>query len=56
MKKLVLMFVAIAAISFASCGNGNKTAATEATADTDTVAAVDTTVADTAAVDTTVAE
>uniref|UniRef100_UPI003FF11A3D PG1828 family lipoprotein n=1 Tax=Prevotella sp. TaxID=59823 RepID=UPI003FF11A3D len=54
MKKLVLMFVAIAAISFASCGN--KTAATEATADTDTVAAVDTTVADTAAVDTTVAE
>ena len=54
MKKLVLMFVAIAAISFASCGN--KTAATEATDDTDTVAAVDTTVADTAAVDTTVAE
>ncbi len=54
MKKLVLMFVAIAAISFASCGN--KTAATEATVDTDTVAAVDTTVADTAAVDTTVAE
>ena len=32
MKKLVLMFVAIAAISFASCGN--KTAATDATADT----------------------
>ncbi len=53
MKKLVLMFVAIAAISFASCGN--KTAATDATADSDTVA-VDTTVADTAAVDTTVAE
>lgn len=35
MKKLVLMFVAIAAISFASCGN--KTAAPVATADTDTV-------------------
>ena len=26
MKKLVLMFVAIAAISFASCGNGSKPA------------------------------
>ena len=41
MKKLVLMFVAIAAISFASCGN--KTAAPAANADTDTVAQVDTT-------------
>ncbi len=41
MKKLVLMFVAIAAISFASCGN--KTAATDATADTtNTTAQVDT--------------
>ena len=41
MKKLVLMFVAIAAISFASCGN--KTAATDATADTtDTTGQVDT--------------
>ena len=28
MKKLVLMFVAIAAISFASCGKNTKTAAT----------------------------
>ena len=27
MKKLVLMFVAIAAISFASCGNNSKPAA-----------------------------
>ena len=55
MKKLVLMFVAIAAISFASCGN--KTAAPAANADTDTVAQVDTT-ADTTTVapDTTVAE
>jgi len=35
MKKLVFMFVAIAAISFASCGN--KTAAPVATADSDTV-------------------
>ena len=53
MKKLVLMFVAIAAISFASCGN--KTAAPAA--NTDTVAQVDTT-ADTTTVapDTTVAE
>ena len=54
MKKLVLMFVAIAAISFASCGN--KTAATDATADPTATTAVDTTAADTAAVDTTVAE
>ena len=55
MKKLVLMFVAIAAISFASCG-GNKTAATDATADTTDTTAVDTTAADTVAADTTVAE
>ncbi len=55
MKKLVLMFVAIAAISFASCGN--KTAAPAANADSDTVAQVDTTTADTTNVaDTTVAE
>ena len=51
MKKLVLMFVAIAAISFASCGN--KTAAPAANADSDTVAApadtTDTTAADSAA-------
>ena len=37
MKKLVLMFVAVAAISFASCGN--KTQATED--NTDSVANVD---------------
>ena len=54
MKKLVLMFVAIAAISFASCGN--KTAAPAANADTTDTAAVDTTAADTTAADTTVAE
>ncbi|MCI1731565.1 MAG: hypothetical protein LKM34_03940 [Prevotella sp.] len=55
MKKLVLMFVAIAAISFASCGN--KTAAPAANADSDTAvvdsandsAAVDTAATDTAA-------
>ena len=56
MKKLVLMFVAIAAISFASCGN--KTAAPAANADSDTVAQVDTTttVDTTNVADTTVAE
>ena len=48
MKKLVLMFVAIAAISFASCGN--KTAAPAANADTTDTAAVDTTAQDTAVV------
>ena len=40
MKKLVLMFVAIAAISFASCG-GNKTANTEVANDSDSVAVQD---------------
>ena len=53
MKKLVLMFAAIAAISFASCGN--KTAEPAANADSDT-AVVDTVAADTVAADTTVAE
>ncbi len=48
MKKLVFMFVAVAAISFASCGN--KTAQGEAV-DTDTIAVVDTAAADTAAAD-----
>jgi hypothetical protein len=38
MKKLVFMFVAVAAISFASCGN--KTAQAEAV-DSDSVAVVD---------------
>ena len=52
MKKLVFMFVAVAAISFASCGN--KTAQAEAV-DSDSIAVVDSadTVADSAAVDTT---
>ena len=56
MKKLVLMFVAIAAISFASCGN--KTAAPAANADSDTVAQIDSTVdtTSTAAADTTNAQ
>ena len=38
MKKLVLMFVAVAAISFASCGN--KTQQAEAV-DSDSIAVVD---------------
>ena len=50
MKKLVLMFVAIAAISFASC-NGNKTAQNTASADSDTAQVDTTAAADTAAAD-----
>lgn len=53
MKKLVLMFVAIAAISFASCNN--KKAETPATTDSDTTMvdslAGDSVVADSAATD-----
>ena len=48
MKKLVFMFVAMAAITFASCGDGNKPS--EAPAEDTT--AVDTAAADTAAADT----
>ena len=51
MKKLVFMFVAVAAISFASCGN--KTAQAEAV-DSDSIAVVDS--ADTAAADTVAAD
>ena len=53
MKKLVFMFVAIAAISFASCGN--KTAAPAANADSDTVA-VDSMASDSMAVDSVAAD
>ncbi len=61
MKKLVFMFVAIAAMSFASCGNKSNEAAPAADSDSVQVdsAAVDSTdtaAADTAAADTTVAE
>jgi hypothetical protein len=53
MKKLVLMFVAFAAISFASCGNGNKPAENADSTATDTAAVVDTAATvDTATVDT----
>lgn len=48
MKKLVLMFVAIAAISFASCGNKSQSAAPAADSDT---TQVDSTMSDTAATD-----
>ncbi len=55
MKKLVFMFVAIAAISFASCGNKTAQAPVE---QEDTTAVVDSVVADTvaAAADSVVAE
>jgi len=53
MKKLVLMFVAVAAISFASCGN--KTAQAEPV-DSDSIATVDTAAVDTAAADTVAAD
>lgn len=51
MKKLVFMFVAVAAISFASCGNKAADAAATDSAAVDT-AAVDTTVVDTTVADT----
>ena len=58
MKKLVLMFVAIAAISFASCGNNSKPAANadstaDATADS---AMVDSANADSVAADSVAAD
>ena len=49
MKKLVFMFVAVAAISFASCGNK----AQQAPVDGDSIPEVDTTMVDTTNVDTT---
>ena len=48
MKKLVFMFVAVAAISFASCGNKTEQAAP---VDSDTVVVEDTVALDSAAVD-----
>ena len=53
MKKLVFMFVAVAAISFASCGN--KTAQAEAV-DSDSIAVVDSAAADTVVADTAAAD
>ena len=51
MKKLVFMFVAMAAISFASCGNNDKAAQNADTNAVDTNA-VDTNTVDTNTVDT----
>ena len=51
MKKLVFMFVAMAAISFASCGNKDKAAQNADTTTVDTTA-VDTNTVDTNTVDT----
>ena len=48
MKKLVFMFVAVAAISFASCGNKTNQAAP---VDSDSVATLDSAVVDSAAAD-----
>ena len=53
MKKLVFMFVAVAAISFASCG-GNK--AQQAPVDTDSIAEVVDSVVDSVAVDSVAAD
>ena len=52
-QKLVFMFVAVAAISFASCGN--KTAQAEAV-DSDSIAVVDSADVDTVAADTVAAD
>ncbi|MDD6552518.1 MAG: hypothetical protein PUF37_02875 [Prevotellaceae bacterium] len=55
MKKLVLMFVAIAAISFASCGNKTAQAPaqdSDSVAQNDTVAPADSAASDSAATDT----
>ena len=52
MKKLVFMFVAVAAISFASCGNK----AQAPVQDTDSIAEVVDSVADSLAVDTVAAD
>ncbi len=52
MKKLVLMFVAVAAISFASCGNKTEQAPAADTTDTAAVDTADTVSADTATADT----
>ena len=55
MKKLVFMFVAVAAISFASCG-GNKTQAPAVEEDTVAIAEVDSLAGDSLAGDSLVAD
>ena len=56
MKKLVFMFVAMAAISFASCGDNKAQAPVENDTTTVDTTVADTTVADTTVADTTVAK
>ena len=59
MKKLVFMFVAVVAISFASCGNKTNQAAavdSDSVAVVDTAAVVDSAAQDTAAVDSAAAD
>ena len=61
MKKLVFMFVAVVAISFASCGNKAQapvqdTDSIAEVADSTNVEVVDTTAADTVAADTVAAD
>ncbi|MBQ9202628.1 MAG: hypothetical protein IJ155_00125 [Prevotella sp.] len=53
MKKLVLMFVAVAAISFASCGNKTAQGAEN---DTDSVVTPDTVLVDSVAADSVAAD
>ena len=55
MKKLVFMFVAIAAISFASCGGNSKPAANADSAKVDTTVNADSMTADSAVADSAVA-
>ncbi len=56
MKKLVFMFVAVAAISFASCGGNTQSAAPAEDSAAEDTAIVDSAVVDSAAADTAVAE
>ena len=46
MKKLIFLFVALAAMSFASCGTAEKGAAADSVLDTVDTVAVDSVVAD----------
>lgn len=56
MKKLAFMFVAVAAMSFASCGNKAEQPAEEVATDTVETVVEDTTAADSVVADSTVAD
>ena len=56
MKKLVFMFVAVAAISFASCGNQAQQAAPAEADSIEEVVVEDSLAADSAAIDSTAAD